>query len=789
MSLGEEFTSRYSCDAPEYLPEELRIRLDFCSCLRMGDEHSVYLAADRESGEKQILKITEKNAPNNLGQEYQLLLKLDHPGIPRAFYYHQDEEEREYLLRAYAKGDTLKSLLERDGVFGESQVLEIAYKLCEILGYLHSQTPPVIYRDITPDNIVLTPNGRLSLIDFGISRQVSEDKNFDTVYLGSTAFASPEQFGFTKTDARSDIFAIGKLMIYLATGETELQSYSRLIESGGLKAIIARCTRLSPEKRYSSVTRLARAIKRQLAPPTRKEYLIAAIVTLLVVAVGIFGGLFLLRPAAEDDQQQAPVRAEGGSVGDEVKIPVYITAMDGGKVSDDCAVAVDNHHWFQPAADGSAKLFAYAFDNYSIRAVSDNRTVIQDAAVTGESKDLDFTLDLALVPKAPEYLLLEEEYTAKQEIPVAVTGAEKVTLTGEPPGVSVVRSGSGFTLLLDKVEQPGHYTIFAEWSNEQGIADTVISLNLTDEKREITYIKTAKDLDRIRKHLTGHYVLANDIDLSEFGDWEEIGSQAHPFVGIFDGNGHEISGLTITEQSGMAGLFGYCERARISNVIMREPDIQAVHANGWGVGALAGVMEKGLVENCIVLGGTLTTDTYYYSSTGGICGKNGGIIRSCFNTADITVTDVGRSQSDSTAGGISGENYGYIIYCGNTGAVSSVVMAGGITGFCDGGYVTRSYNAGSIQCPTYYGDFPAGGVAHLLGRGYRISYCAFETGTAPVGATVWNRGTLLSIKPLAAEAVKDAAVLNDTLLPGDAEIRFVNSDLVKDYPIPDGIIK
>lgn len=788
MSLRDEFASGYSCDAPDYLPERLSVRVDFQSCLQERERSSVYLIKDIETGEKQILKITEKGAANNLACEYELLKKLDHSGIPSAIDYECDADGREYLLRAYAEGDTLKNLLERDGIFSERQTLEIAYKLCEVLRYLHGQRPQVIYRDITPENIVLTPNGKLSLIDFGISKQESDDKEFDTVFLGNAAFASPEQFGFTKTDPRSDIFAVGKLIIYLATGETDLQSYVKKVESRGLRAIIVKCTRLSPEKRYASVARLSRAIMRRLAPPTRREYLTAAICMMFIVAAGMAVGINVLRSPTEPDNSETAARAEGREYADEVKIPVHIEVLYAGLPYSDCAVAVDNHHWYEPSENGTAELSVYAYDSYSVRAVTGNRTAQQLTAVTSDAENLSVTFDLALVPEAPEYQEFELSQEGRHETLISVRNADEVALSGEPQGVSAIQTEDGFALTVNNVEQYGHYTIFATWTNEYGTADTVISLNITKEQ-EITYISTPQELDRIRENLAGHYVLANDIDLTDFGNWVPIGDAAYPFTGVFDGDGYEIRGLSISGVTTDQGLFGRCERARIINVILRDPGIQANETNGWGIGALVGTLEKGLVENCAVFGGRIDADTYYYSSVGGLCGKSGGIIINCFNSSEINVTDKGRSLSDSMVGGICGENYGYIAYCGNTGSVTSAVLAGGITSFCDRGYVTHCYNAGKIQSPVYYGEYPPGGIAQLLGRGYRISYCVFETGSAPVGATVWNRGTLLSILPAAAEEMRDAETLSALLAGPDGESMSFVYSLDAEYPVPEGILR
>ena len=90
--------------------------------------------------------------------------------------------------------------------------MEWAKQLCDILAYLHRQTPPIIYRDMKPANIMLTPEGEIKLIDFGIARQYKEGKLADTMVLGTPGYASPEHMGSRQTDARSDIFTLGMTM-------------------------------------------------------------------------------------------------------------------------------------------------------------------------------------------------------------------------------------------------------------------------------------------------------------------------------------------------------------------------------------------------------------------------------------------------------------------------------------------------------------------------------------------------------------------------------------------------
>lgn len=263
MDHSTEFRKVYTCDAPSFLPDDIRERLLFLSCLSEKKSRSVFLVKDKETGDKCILKITDKQSPDSAKSEYEILSGLNHPGIPRCTFFKEDVEGREYILRSYMEGDVLSRLLDRDGAFKEAQIYDIVLKICAILRYLHHQQPPIIYRDINPCNIALTANGKVSLIDFGISKKIQvkeKNKSFNTVIVGTIPFISPEQMGYDSTDHRSDIFALGKLMLYLHTGQTDEMTFPADKKDPRFAKIIAKCTKQSKEKRFSSIKQLERAI-------------------------------------------------------------------------------------------------------------------------------------------------------------------------------------------------------------------------------------------------------------------------------------------------------------------------------------------------------------------------------------------------------------------------------------------------------------------------------------------------------------------------------------------------
>src|SRR5260221_705965 len=140
--------------------------------------------------------------------EADTLMRLRHPNLPRV-YGRFSEGARHYLVMDFIQGQTLEQRQEAAGgkALAERDVLGWAAQLCAVLGYLHMQRPPIIFRDLKPANIMVTANGQIKLIDFGIARVFAPGRTRDTQVLGTPGFAPPEQYGKAQTDARADIYA------------------------------------------------------------------------------------------------------------------------------------------------------------------------------------------------------------------------------------------------------------------------------------------------------------------------------------------------------------------------------------------------------------------------------------------------------------------------------------------------------------------------------------------------------------------------------------------------------
>jgi serine/threonine protein kinase len=163
--------------------------------------------------EKEVAKATE-----SFRREVQLLASLKHPGLP-AIFEEFEQLGSHYLVMDFIEGETLEEYLAHmGGKLLLSDVLAIALQLCDILDYLHTRHPPVIFRDLKPANVMRTEQGHLYLIDFGIARYFKPGQLKDTIAFGSPGYAAPEQYGRTQTTPRADIYSLGALLHSLLTG-------------------------------------------------------------------------------------------------------------------------------------------------------------------------------------------------------------------------------------------------------------------------------------------------------------------------------------------------------------------------------------------------------------------------------------------------------------------------------------------------------------------------------------------------------------------------------------------
>lgn len=275
MGHREDFleTYRSSVLAEISLPHCLSAQYTILSCLKEG-RRSVYLARD-QAGWSAVIKVQPLSDEDSLRREYELLRSLNHPQLPRPLAYLL-QEDREYLVREYVPGLSLQELVESRGPLSPAQARTAAKSLCRVLAYLHSQDPPVIHRDIKPQNIVVDRDFCCHIIDMGTARRHRPEQSGDTVLLGTEATAPPEQFGYRQTDQRSDIYSVGMLLRFMLSGSLEV--LPRLPGCYGLRRIARRCTAFDPRRRYPSASALLRALSFGWAAPVGGAAVLSALV-------------------------------------------------------------------------------------------------------------------------------------------------------------------------------------------------------------------------------------------------------------------------------------------------------------------------------------------------------------------------------------------------------------------------------------------------------------------------------------------------------------------------------
>jgi len=217
-----------------------RNRYFIMSQVGAGGFGSVYKARDIQNGDR-LVAIKEVSllglhpqamieATAAFQREVSVLSHLDHPNLPRLYEYFQDPGHW-YLVMDFIAGETLEEYQSKvpNKRLLLSEVLDIGLQLCRVLAYLHSQQPPIIFRDLKPANIMRNHTGQLYLIDFGIARYFKPGQTRDTVALGSPGYAAPEQYGKAQTTPRSDIYSLGAVLHQFLTARDPSEAPFRFL--------------------------------------------------------------------------------------------------------------------------------------------------------------------------------------------------------------------------------------------------------------------------------------------------------------------------------------------------------------------------------------------------------------------------------------------------------------------------------------------------------------------------------------------------------------------------------
>jgi serine/threonine protein kinase len=248
--------------------------------LGKGGTSEVFLAENISLNTYWALKRINKSKCilRNLYSEINILKKLNHPNLP-VLYDVIDDKEYVYIVERYIEGKTLHEIINERHELCEKEVIRITKEICNILRYLHNLKPfPIIFRDLKPSNIIVSPNGNINLLDFGIAREYSSEKEKDTVLIGTKGYASPEQYGTAQTDQRSDIFSLGVTMFYMLTGMVpyeaklgvnETHKYDLSI-SKKLEKVIEKCLKYNPQERFQNVDEIVNLLEKKRIRETKK---------------------------------------------------------------------------------------------------------------------------------------------------------------------------------------------------------------------------------------------------------------------------------------------------------------------------------------------------------------------------------------------------------------------------------------------------------------------------------------------------------------------------------------
>lgn len=263
------------------------------ACIGSSENGATYLFRQNDTNLRCVVKVRPAEQRYRTDIEERMLGRLHELGIPAPRLLKIiDTGDKIFLVREYVEGQTLEEYYRNGGEWSEWETVEIGMAVCEQLEKLHSAAPPIIHRDIKPQNIVITPDREVRLIDFDTARVYEEGKERDTYFFGTIQTASPEQYGFEQTDARTDLYGLGKTLIYLTCGCYDSAALDKVHCSSGFKRVIRKSISLLKAQRYRSAAELYGQLNKcRKAALYRKQRLLGGTLALLLVLASVSGGV------------------------------------------------------------------------------------------------------------------------------------------------------------------------------------------------------------------------------------------------------------------------------------------------------------------------------------------------------------------------------------------------------------------------------------------------------------------------------------------------------------------
>ena len=307
-----------------------------------GGMSIVYLAMNEKVNKPWAVKEVIKNDAYDYKlelQEIETMKKLKHPHLPSIVDVIEKDDSL-LIVMDYIEGQSLETIFEECGAQPRELVLDWGKQLCDVLDYLHTRKPAVIYRDIKPGNVILKPDGNLMLIDFGAAREYKPEKIKDTIYLGTRGYAAPEQYlEEGQSDERTDIYCLGVMLFQFLTGENPqeilLEKERQKEPFTGLEVIISKCIRLKKEERYQSAKELSYALEhyweydKAYRAEKRKQlrmFLVPAMLTLVFVFASV--AFYALESSARNKTYEAYLLKAKNAGGKAEEIHAYKDAIN-----------------------------------------------------------------------------------------------------------------------------------------------------------------------------------------------------------------------------------------------------------------------------------------------------------------------------------------------------------------------------------------------------------------------------------------------------------------------------
>ena len=270
----------------DYLPEDMQEHWTVYECLKESEDSSTFLVKETVTGILCVLKWGRNRQAEFLRNEMEIMEKMADrklSGIPKTYRIFEENGEV-YLVREYIEGMSLAQMVLQKGGISEAEICRISRKICQTAEQFQNPDEPMIHRDIKPENIVVTPGSEVVFIDFGTMRSYKKDGSRDTFVVGTRGTAAPEQYGYTQTDQRTDVYAIGQTMLYMVSESYEMNQLSECAVSRRMKKIIEKACSFEPDKRYGDAAQLRRAVEKCQANNRKKVYKKAGAVFGLIAA-------------------------------------------------------------------------------------------------------------------------------------------------------------------------------------------------------------------------------------------------------------------------------------------------------------------------------------------------------------------------------------------------------------------------------------------------------------------------------------------------------------------------